>query len=251
MEKANNIIESGGRGKAKIHSKKGRLEIRFSKQIFGKDKVMALRLADSPDNYPQAKSVLALINADISAGKFDFSLERYRPTLQAPVEAIVKSPLIIFVWEEFLKANRYRWKDSTWNYLKNTIKRWIPEQFCVNDAEVYRNWLLENTTVSMSKRVLTWVRAAVTWWSDLHSTSNFFSNIIKGLKHRWEESPSPRPFTDIEVECIFDNFNKSQYYSFYTGFVRFLLATGCRPSEAVGLRWSKVSHKSITFRADL
>jgi integrase len=43
------------------------------------------------------------------------------------------------------------------------------------------------------------------------------------------------------VVAILQGFKVNPYYSHYLDFVAFLLGTGCRPGEAVGLRWVNVA----------
>jgi integrase len=49
------------------------------------------------------------------------------------------------------------------------------------------------------------------------------------------------PFSAQERDAIVQAFESNPKYRFYTALVKFLFSTGCRPSEAVGLRWKHVS----------
>lgn len=163
-------------------------------------------------------------------------------------DRFVAEALISQVWEKYLKIFRYRWKESTFFYLLTTIKKWVKSApFTIREADLYRNWLLDQTTISMAKRILTWVGSAVRWWCDKNYLPNYFKNVAQGLKHKWEISTNPRPFSHVEVNYIESKFEGSKYYSIYLPLVRFLLSTGCRPSEAVGLKWSRVEEKHIIF----
>jgi integrase len=39
----------------------------------------------------------------------------------------------------------------------------------------------------------------------------------------------------------------SQNYQYYTSLVKFLVCTGCRPSEAAGLQWKYITEHDIIF----
>lgn len=47
----------------------------------------------------------------------------------------------------------------------------------------------------------------------------------------------PRPFSLEEVLAIVQAFRTDKYYSYYSDMVEFMLSTGCRVGEAIGLRW--------------
>jgi integrase len=56
----------------------------------------------------------------------------------------------------------------------------------------------------------------------------------------------PKPFTKEEIGAIIQAFRADRYYSHYTDFVEFLFGTGCRTSEAIGLRWGHLSDDCST-----
>lgn len=47
----------------------------------------------------------------------------------------------------------------------------------------------------------------------------------------------PKPFSFEEIGAIVQAFRTDRYYNYYTDYVQFLFGTGCRTSEAIGLRW--------------
>lgn len=80
------------------------------------------------------------------------------------------------------------------------------------------------------------------------------------LKHHYQIETNPSAFTPEEKQKIIDGFtnhkgnwngrgNTGKSYKHYANFVSFLFLTGCRPSEAIGLRWQDVDpiFRKITF----
>jgi integrase len=71
-------------------------------------------------------------------------------------------------------------------------------------------------------------------------------------KFRYQTNPTPNAFTKQEREQVIEAFKAHQdtwngrgytgfSYSHYAPIVEFWFLTGCRPSEAIGLRWAQVT----------
>lgn len=58
---------------------------------------------------------------------------------------------------------------------------------------------------------------------------------------------APKPFTRAEMTKIIETFRGDRYYSFYTDYVEFLLLSGVRTGEAIGLRWGHISEDCSTM----
>lgn len=56
------------------------------------------------------------------------------------------------------------------------------------------------------------------------------------------------PFTKEERDRIIAAFAPNRHYAHCTNYVRFLFHTGCRPSEAIVLKWKGVEGNVIKFR---
>lgn len=70
-------------------------------------------------------------------------------------------------------------------------------------------------------------------------SANPWEEDLKRVKVPPEQSA--RPFTKLEINAILTGFRQDQHYRHYGDFVEFLLSTGCRPGEAIGLRWIHLS----------
>ncbi len=55
-----------------------------------------------------------------------------------------------------------------------------------------------------------------------------------------------KPFTKEEIGAIIQAFRTDCYYHHYADYVEFLFGTGCRTSEAIGLRWKHLSDDCST-----
>jgi integrase len=161
-------------------------------------------------------------------------------------------------------------KESTLDYLKNGLGKLInncPFQDFNQSIDI-RNWLLEKTTSSMTKRIITHLSASVKWGIKhqiISLSSNPFEDMAGELpKHNWEEKSVPNALLEPEKLLVIQAFENHKgnwngrgftgcAYSHYAPFVKFLLMTGCRPSEAVGLQWKNIKDdcSQITFESSI
>lgn len=56
----------------------------------------------------------------------------------------------------------------------------------------------------------------------------------------------PKPFTREEIGAIIQAFRSDRYYHPYADYIEFLFGTGCRTSEAIGLKWKHLSDNYST-----
>lgn len=258
------INSSKKRGIASLDSFRGRLRIQLPRQLFGgKQKYLSLDLADTPTNRMIAQAKLEKIQRDIDWDDFDSTLERYRS--QAKKEShlkIVPDPVsqmnLKQLWEAYLNYLKPTRKESTFFYFQQGITPKIekcPFQ-SPNQAVEIRNWLLEQTTESMTKRVLIQLNAACKWglkYKKIEGLASPFEGMAQEFKHRYEKEAKPNAFNPQEKERIIKAFKSHKInginYQHYSSFVEFLFLTGCRPNEAIGLEWSDIDpdFKCINF----
>lgn len=153
------------------------------------------------------------------------------------------------LWEEYLEYLKPIRKPTSLYHLEANISDKI--KLCPfkspDQALEIRSWLLNQTTESMAKRVLTQLNACCDWAikrKKLDSTISPFLGMAKELKHHYEQEKTPNAFTLAERDLVIAAFRDYRSsYAFYhklTPFVQFLFYTGCRPSEAVGLHWQDI-----------
>jgi integrase len=212
----------------------------------GKRVFLSLGLKDNPIDRADAEMKAALIRADILKGKFDESLDRYSPAAKRSKPDVAES--ISDIWDFYVNYKSASLKDSTVNYMRTGLGKLIhdcPHQ-SITDSLFIRNWLLEQTTSSMVKRIFTHLNAAVNW-AIHHNLCRLAISPFKGMagdlpKHKWEEEGSPNAFSLVEKSLFINKISNHQNPSIahYDLFIRFLFMTGCRPSEAIGLRYSDI-----------
>jgi integrase len=215
---------------------------------------------NDPIALAKAKAIAEQITQDIRLGEFDLTLVKYtlKPHLTV-IESIKKPELdIVQLFEKYLDFKKPELKESTLHYLKTSVYDYLvkcPYQNLDNALEI-RQWLLSNTTNSMTKRILTHLNAAIKW-AIKHRLTNFKVSLFEGMaqelpKHKWEHDPEPNGFTKEEKEEIIEAFKNHQgnwngrgltgcKYSHYASLVQFWFLTGCRPSEGIGLTWGQIN----------
>ena len=97
-------------------------------------------------------------------------------------------------------------------------------------------------------------------WGVKHNLvpANLFDGMYREMpQHNYMTDPTPNAFSEEERDAIIEAFKhdrrKGMNYRGYAPFVEFLFFTGCRPSEAVGLRWKHLSEdcSSVNFEGAL
>ncbi|PSF37773.1 integrase [Aphanothece hegewaldii CCALA 016] len=258
------------KGQASIQEDKGRLRIRFPRELFdGKVKVMSLNLPATKDGYTEARHRLSAIQADIDFGTFDPTLASYQKQSKKPkhlqqVTDLYPDIELMDLWLRYFNYKKPMLKESTIQYYEVCIARTLEKSKFKSPYQALelREWLLNNTTESMAKRVLTYVNAAFNWGLKhrLVKGLNPYDGMPTELKHNYQLSTTPNAFTLEEREKILESFKNhsgnwngrgytGKTYQHYYNFVRFLFLSGCRPHEAIGLCWGNVSQdfKKVTF----
>lgn len=119
---------------------------------------------------------------------------------------------LLELWNKYYEYELPRWKESTQVYLQVTIGRWIEKANrqvdSIDKAIELRNFLLSQTTESMTKRVLTYVNAAYKWGlkQKLVVGHNPYDGMANELKHNYQRSVTPLAFTPAEKLKILENF---------------------------------------------
>jgi integrase len=103
--------------------------------------------------------------------------------------------------------------------------------------------LLKVTTEYQARRTLMELSSACNWGIKHELVeSNPFEGMYLELNQK--KSPPPVAFTQEERDRIVTAFENDSRpginYRFYAPFVKFLFWTGCRPCEAIGLRWGSI-----------
>jgi len=237
-----------------------------------------LGLPNTADNWAEAERIGKQIERDYLLEALPETVEgikaKYLPKSRLTiVESIkVKELSAIDLWDKFhvYEVASGKHKKSTLNQKKQGLGSPIKKLIDIpcTDALQIRAKLMEVTTNHMVKRVLMELNAACKWGIK-HKLVAIALSPFEGMaqelpNYKYQDEPAPNAFSEEEREMTIQAFrdHKGNWngrgftgckYSHYAPFVEFLFLTGCRPSEAVGLRWKDVSSDcgDITFNGSL
>jgi integrase len=242
------------KGSVSILNSHDRLQLRF--RYDGKRYYVSTGLADTPANRKLAQLRASEIEQDILCEQFDLSLEKYQPqsalSTITPFTPIWKSqPKLDELWDKYSEFKKPQVSPSTYtkdfSKHKNHIAK-LPTR-SLDEASAIRDYLLANLTPDAAKRCLTQIKACCNWAVEEGLIdANPFGTMKIQLPKGVSEEQDVNPFSKEERDLIIRTFASERYYSYYTNYVRFLFFTGCRPSEAVGLKWKNITTNVIQFR---
>ncbi len=243
------------KGTPSLESYQGRLRIRF--RINGQQKAFSLGLADTNENRVKGESIVRQMHLDMLSNNFDSTLAKYKPhTHLAVVEAI--SPKVALdlaqLWDKYTEFRSKQVSETTLklNYARVTSHIQKLPIKSLSDAILIRDYLLSKNSAYTAKRIITQFNACCNWAvkSKLIDSNPFHEMAAEiNLSKAESESIDIDPFTREERDTIIQAFKEHKKYSHYTSFVQFLFLTGCRTSEAVGLKWKHINSEcsKITF----
>lgn len=243
------------KGTPSIEAFQGRLRIRF--RLNGQQKAFALGLADTSENRLRGESIARQMHLDVLSGNFDTTLNKYKPHAHLTVIEAIKPKQeldLLSLWDKYVEFRSKQVEATTLakNYARvtNHLKR-LPS-VKLEDAVEIRDFLLSTTSPYTTKRILTQFNACCNWGlrSKLITVSPFqdMAQEIKLTKNSTEELDID-PFSKQEREVVIEAFRSHTKYNCYAPFVQFLFLTGCRTSEAIGLKWKHIAPdcSRITF----
>lgn len=216
---------------------------------------------DNADDFKAAQAIAAQIEGDIRTGNFDATLQKYGPT-KSIQEGIDKAnqalkelrqkqtaPDLKDLWARYENFKKPQVAHSTFkiNYQKrigNALKE-LPTT-SLNDAGAIRDYLVTTKPPGQAKRILTLINACCEWALEGGIIEvNPFVNFSRRIHTRSEETDI-NPFTETERDRLIEAFYALD--PFYGPLVEFLFFTGCRPSEAIALKWSDLEDGLLTFQ---
>lgn len=239
---------TAGKGEGpKYEVRKGRLMLRFS--LNGVRYSGALGWIDNERNRKFADVKVQDIVGDILKERFDYSDRKLTAYVsrsvvgKEPVPAPAPTPLPAWVdvLEAHLESRRDKLSPSTVGRFLKHLKIIERCPHPLEEPQKIRSWIKASTTPGMASRILKESLAACEWAIEEGMLKD---NPLRGqvIHHK----PSKKGTMQIEYwerherDAIINGFYENYYYSWYGPLVEFLFLTGCRPSEALGLRWSNV-----------
>lgn len=215
---------------------------------------------DNTDTLKVGRATAQTIDSDITFDRFDPSLGKYGKSKSVVLELVqpqhIEQISLRNLWDNFLLDRLHNLKLKTQAEYENftTLLDKIDNELSYNALQTKRA-LLGITTTDQTRRMLTYLSACCNWGIKHNIIeSNPFKGLSSELPRRSDISQhSPSAFTEDERDAVIAAFKADkrlgQNYSHYASIVEFWFLTGCRPSEGVGLTWSKVSDdcSSVTF----
>jgi integrase len=242
------------KGSVSILISNGRLQLRFHHA--GKRHYLSLGLPDNKINRKAAEAKAKLIESDIAFDRFDPTLARYKPQSLLSTVTPSSTPLedsklaLTDLWEKYTQYKSSQIAASTlvrdYGKIAKRLQN-IPRS--VEDAVGVRDWLLKNYSSEVARRTLIQINACCKW---AVKSGLIFENAFEGMAgdiKKVKRDTSRTPFSQAERDRIIEAFEKNTYsskfasvaHSHYAPYVRFLFMTGCRPEEAIALKWKHIS----------
>lgn len=234
-----------------------------SKQYFGvNQKRLSTGLSLNKHNYLLVDKAATQIHLDIISGNFDpENLDKYglllnttKLTIIEPIEP-KQQYTILELWNRWIEYKSPNWQVKTkaqYETFTRHLEKLPLELRSLDQAISARSFLAKTLSPDTLKRLLIRLNASVEFGirSGLIS-DNPFAGMSKEIKIQPKsEDEEVDPFTAEERDLIIAAYESHRLYKRYVPFLKFLFWTGCRPSEAVGLRWNSVSEdlSVITIR---
>ncbi len=234
------------KGKVSTISLRGKLFLRWTYE--GQRYHLYLSVPDTTANRDVVQLTANKIEYDVRHGRFDRSLSSYKSeaclstaTPDAPPKLKLKE-----IWARYVD---YRAPNVSPKTIENTYKPVTMHlEKCktdgIDDVLVFRKELFKATTRQQARRTLMQLSACCKW-SLQHGLieGNPFDGMYNELSK--DKPAPPMAFTVEERDAIIAAFETHNApgisYSYYAPFVKFLFWTGCRPSEAIGLKWGSIT----------
>ncbi|HEY9844866.1 MAG TPA: DUF3596 domain-containing protein [Candidatus Caenarcaniphilales bacterium] len=246
-------------GSVQIRSSNNRLQLVFT--FGGNRHFISTGLSDSPFNRMQAQGKALEVERDINYGQFNpENLNKYKVgvalTTSEAIDTIAKPEVSLpELWNRYIDARKTGKSPATirmYGWVARHLDR-CPHKLPV-DSQSILDWFSANIPPGSQKRVLMHLSACCKWArkSGLLD-SNPFANLASEVKvtKAGSKENGVYPFTAQERDRIIKAFRENRYYSHYWPLVATLFFCGCRPSEALALRWGDISRTHITFERAL
>lgn len=201
-----------------------------------------LGLIDDKVSRLVAESKARIIEADMMTGNFDPTLRKYGKDSYKPVSRIT----VVDLFAKFMAWKEKRLYDRTMDkyrachfHIKDFFGNRTAASIGNGDTEKFRHKHLSALQPDTIKTYIGYLKACWDWGikQDILSGENPWAEVVVKVPPKQR----PKPLQKSEVQQILSGFRQHRHYSYYADFVEFLLGTGVRLGEAIGLQWCHVS----------
>lgn len=277
MNSAKRPSSKGSKGAVGIENFRDRIRLNLPRQWFdGQQKRVSLGLPFTDDNIKFAESLARQMELDWLGGHFDLTLEKYLPGRNKQQQNNVvdmpnKKPEmeLLELWDKWCEKKRSELKPTTYeleycrkfrNYIKDAL------EVVGDDAVAICNWLVENRFTGKVLVVLQQLSHAHNWGiKQGYVTNNPYEDLVEDLKkskaikkgnkrddegniiNEKDDENDRRAFSLDEANIIIEAYETSKTVSHYAPLVKLSFYTGCRPGEAVALRWKHIKNDCTTI----
>ncbi|MEB3309352.1 MAG: tyrosine-type recombinase/integrase [Snowella sp.] len=267
----------GKHGKVQLNVINGKYYLRLPKPIsrllFDQNDCarISLRINESQANLPKAIELENKIQSYIDNEQYQAILE-FKAELDNKNKVVpLRRYSLLELWNEYVERQKSKWSPS---YIAGDIQQTEkhlnahpvknPDSF--DEILAFRDYLEDTCkTHEGLKRYLKQVSSCLDFWvRNKRITVNHAKDLLKDINPKKQRQYSNddneehlddiNPFNKEQKDAIIYAFKTNQFsryqgcHSKYAPYVEFLFLTGCRTSEALGLRFSDISEKEIFFR---
>ena len=239
---------------------------KVSQAIWGKaQKYKSLGLYNTPENMNKARQIAFFAQMDLLEDNLDVTLEKYNPFLLEKTVEKVKPDLPGVLelckkhFEVKIKPNIEVGSQRQYRSYLNAMQE-CANYDIIKDAVKIRDSIQKVTTAPRTKRILSFIYETIQWGKRNELIPKNVENPYKELqedvvgktnyqkpKHilelsKEEDDKDYRAYSHHEAIAILEKFScYEERQVAYKDFVKFLFLTGCRTSEAIGLRWQDIN----------
>jgi integrase len=193
---------------------------------------------NNPRDIAAARAIATKIQLDRLSGHFDPTLGSYRIE-EKPTKGGGANPVdLLTLWDSWVSSLDIspETKADHYEMMRRMIVKNSPR---VTDTSFLINAKLAPAT--FNKR-LGYLKSCTRW-------AKLEPNPWEGIKNRKNNPPKIKPFTSEEILKIVEGFDRLARN--YSQFARFLILSGCRMGEAIGLQWADVGKDAICISSSL
>ncbi|MEG3438729.1 DUF3596 domain-containing protein [Pannus brasiliensis CCIBt3594] len=258
-----NSSTKAAKGSVRLKISNNRIQLVFT--VAGKRHYLSTGLMDTPSNRRVAERKAALIEDDIFKEKFDPTLEKYKPHSELPsgisIPAASDDPprtALLELWTRYTEFQSEHLEETTilrdYGKIEKRIRK-FPKPFLENAIDI-QTYLLKNYSAEVTKRTLKHLSACCNWaMRKKLIAGNPFQELARDIKTKKTSRVSRKPFSRSCVAAIISAFENNTYaskyspiaHSYYAPYVKFLFHTGCRPEEAIALKWKHIEPDRVHF----